>query len=97
MKRLPAFDRRTSRAETAAFVSLGLLAVTLVTLAVCDGFKFASRRDAIIAALEGGTPAMPLYAGSVLTNRTTTNVPTAQPSASGGRVPARATVSAPQE
>jgi hypothetical protein len=97
MTRLPGFDRRTSRAEAAVFVSLGLLAVTLVTIAVCDGFKFASRRDAIIAVLEGGTPATPLYAGSVLTNRTMTNVPTTQPSASGGKVPARATVSAPQE
>jgi len=98
MNRLPGCDNQTHRAEGAVFATLGLVAVILVSIAVADAFRFASQREAIVATLERGIPAAPLYASSILTNRTATNLAPAQPFKSGGgKVPARATVSAPEE
>src|SRR5436309_12920124 len=51
MKRLPGYDSRTSRAELAAFCSLGLVGTALVTAAVSNAIKFAAARDDIVATL----------------------------------------------
>src|SRR5437899_2788365 len=51
MKRLPGYDSRTSRAELAAFCSLGLVGTALVTAAVSNALKFAAARDDIVAKL----------------------------------------------
>ena len=51
MKRLPGYDSRTSRAELAAFCSLGLVGTALVTAAVSNALKFAAARDDIVATL----------------------------------------------
>jgi tRNA(Ile2) C34 agmatinyltransferase TiaS len=98
MNRLPGCDTQTHRAEGAVFGALGLVAVVLVSIAVADAFRFASQREAIVAALERGIPAAPLYASSGFTNRSATNLAPVHPFKSGGgKVPARATVSAPEE
>jgi len=56
MKRLPGYDSRTSRAELAAFCSLGLVGTALVTVAVADAIKFAAARDDIVTALSAPGP-----------------------------------------
>jgi len=97
MKRLPGCDRTTHRAETAIFGALAAAAVVLVSIAVADSVRFASNREAIVAMLEQGTIARTQYVASATsTNRAPTNAPAVQPCNSGGKVPARATVSAPE-
>jgi hypothetical protein len=96
MTRLPGCDRSTARAEGGAFCCLALVALALIFMAVRDGMKFVSEQEAIVAVLEKGLPVRPQYAGSFRTNMASTNV-TARPRASGGNVPARATISAPRE
>ena len=51
MKRLPGYDSGTSRAELAAFCSLGLVGTALVTAAVSNAIKFAAARDDIVTTL----------------------------------------------
>ena len=51
MKRLPGYDSRTSRAELAAFCSLGLVGTALVTAAVSNAIKFAAARDDMVTTL----------------------------------------------
>jgi hypothetical protein len=97
MKRLPGCDRQTHRAETAIFGALGSIALVLVSIAVADSVRFASKQDAIVAMLEHGIIVRPQYVASAAsTNCAPTNAPAAQPCSSGGKVPARATVSAPE-
>jgi hypothetical protein len=66
MNRLPGYDGSTSRAELAAFSSLGLIGAALITGAVCDAVKFARDRDCIVGTLSaplGVKPVCP-YANS---------------------------------
>src|SRR5207244_8069051 len=51
MKRLPGYDSRTSRAELAAFCSLGLVGAAVVTAAVSNAIKFAAAHDDIVTVL----------------------------------------------
>ena len=51
MKRLPGYDSRASRAELAAFSSLGLVGAALITAAVSNALKFAEARDQIVSEL----------------------------------------------
>jgi hypothetical protein len=96
MNRLPGCDRPTVRAEAGVFCCLALVAVALISMALRDAMQFVSEQDAIVAVLEKGIPVRTQYAGGFRTNIASTNVP-AQPRASGGNVPARATISAPRE
>ena len=63
MKRLPGYDLKTSRAELAAFSSLGLIGVSLIIAGVSNGLKFAERRSEIIATLSGSRSADQINAG----------------------------------
>lgn len=51
MKRLPGYDRTTSRMESWAFLWLALMALPLVISAVWEAGRFSQERDAIAAAL----------------------------------------------
>jgi hypothetical protein len=68
MKRLPGYDSRTSRAELAAFCSLGLVGTALVTAAVSNAIKFSVARDDIVTALSVPGPTDRLIAGVNGTN-----------------------------
>src|SRR5262249_47504618 len=90
MKRLPGWDRKTYQAEAAIFGALASVAIVLVTIAVADSVRFASKRDAIVAMLEQGVIARAqCLASATATNCAPTNAPAAPPCNSGGKVPGR--------
>ena len=81
MKRFPGYDCTTSRAELAAFSSLGLVATALIAAAFSDALKFAASRDSIITELSGPGPAQQRIAGIPANNALTNllRVQTAKP------------------
>ncbi len=52
MNRLPGYDQSTRKLEFTAFLSLGALAVALISYTMLDSLKFANARDEVMAALE---------------------------------------------
>jgi hypothetical protein len=73
MKRFPGYDCGTSRAELAAFSSLGLVALALIAVALSDALKFAASRDSINMELSGTGSTQQTVAG-VITNNALTNL-----------------------
>ncbi len=57
MKRLPGCDRATLDSELAIFLSLGLLAATIIAISFVGSLRFAIDRDAVIAAIAGDSHA----------------------------------------
>jgi hypothetical protein len=47
MNRLPNYDSKSSRAERAAFLGLGVVAIALITITGYDASRFAVMRDEI--------------------------------------------------
>jgi len=50
INRLPGYDRSTSRSESAAFLSLGVVGAALITAAVSNAINFARQRECVTAA-----------------------------------------------
>jgi hypothetical protein len=93
MNRLPGCDRRTSRAEAVAFASLGLVAVTLVCMAVAGGSNLPFSA-VYYRVWRKGTVSVRRLGFDELHNY---KCPSHTTSECRRKVPARATVSAPQE
>jgi hypothetical protein len=77
MKRLPTYDRSTSRAEGLAFLSLALLTLPLIVFAVREAGCFSENRDAIAAALTRPAPAVMVAGEKTGTNVAMQGMPTA--------------------
>ncbi len=74
MNRLPRYDSPTRRAEFGAFLSLGLVGVTLIGLALADSARFSTHRDAIVSALSEGAARLAASMAAPLTNQAPTNL-----------------------
>jgi len=63
MKRLPGYDRSTSRSEWAAFGCLGTVAAAAIFLSLPNASKFAAERDQVITAWSSARGAVSVLAG----------------------------------
>ena len=81
MKRLPGYDRSTSRSEWAAFGCLGAVAVAAIFLSLPSASKFAEERDDVITAWSLAREAEPVLAGHRTNHMFTraTHIPTGVP------------------
>ena len=84
--RLPGIDPGIRRSEAAVFASLGLAAVTMISLTVSSSMKFAENRQEIIARTSSERP--PLGATNVEPSKTNVAVAPPQPFFFGKPAPA---------
>ena len=84
MKRLPGYyDSRTSRFESAVFISLAVVGAASITFSVSNALSFAQEQDRIIAALSAPVALNPRLAIS-RNNHSMTNAMDSQKMPSGG-------------